>query len=222
MQKVVINLVYGTAVRNLKLLVTFFFNLFYMASDTGADTCRNLGCRNVYQVVAHAGTFSCGNCNVCKWHEQAISTYHLQKLCLMNIHRVDFIVVDDRAKARTGEGNLCMWIFSLQKICVHAGGKSVFAEIIQSEEGCKSNTAHTAANGAFLCIQTVWEDSFVSCQMQCLVFVGIVGFLKNGYVVSAALMQICILIGVHRVYFQSDDFEIFAGDLTGLSDIFHT
>ena len=115
-----------------------------------------------------------------------------------------------------------MRIFSLQKIGMHTCGESVLAKIIQTEQCGKSNTSHAAADGTLLCVQTVWENTLVSCKMQGLVFVRIVGFLEYSYIVSAALMQICVFIGVHRVYFQSDDFEIFAGNPTCLSDIFHT
>ena len=56
--------------------------------------------------------------------------------------------------------------------------------------------------------------------MKGFVFVGIVGFLKNGDVVGTALVEISIFIRIYRINFQADDAEIFPGDLTGISNVF--
>ena len=40
-------------------------------------------------------------------------TDNLQKLWLMNIHRIDSVIIDDRAKSWAGKCDFCMWIFSL-------------------------------------------------------------------------------------------------------------
>ena len=56
-------------------------------------------------------------------------------------------------------------------------------------------------------------------KMECLIFVAVIGFLENGHIVCAAFMKIGILIGIHRIDFQANHFEIFAGNLQSLSDV---
>ena len=69
---------------------------------------------------------------------------YLQKLRFVYILRVDPVVVDDRTKSRAGKSDLCVWIFSLQKICMISRCKSILAEIIQSQKCRKTNTSHAA------------------------------------------------------------------------------
>ena len=102
-----------------------------------------------------------------------------------------------------------------------SGGKCIFAEIIQSEQGTETNTAHSPHERTFLRIDTVRKNTFVTGQMQCLIFVRIVSFLEYGHIVCTAGMQICIFIGIDRINFKTDDFEIFAGNLAGLTNVFH-
>ena len=61
----------------------------------------------------------------------------------------------------------------------------------------------------------------MSCQMQCLILIRIIGLLKNSYIICAAFVKICVLIRIHRIYLKADYLEIFPGNLTGLSDIFY-
>ena len=116
--QIIEDLIYRSSVRDLKLVITLIFDIFHMASDSCADTCGDLGRRNIYQIIPHAGTLSGGYRNACKRHKQTIRAYHLKKLRFVYILRVDPVVVDDRTKSRAGKSDLCVWIFSLQKRCV--------------------------------------------------------------------------------------------------------
>ena len=102
-----------------------------------------------------------------------------------------------------------------------ACGKCIFAEIIQSQKGTEADTAHSAHQSTFLCVQTIWENTFVSRQMQRLIFIGVIGLLENGYVVGSAFVEISIFVRVHRIHLKADNPEIFPGDLTSLSNVFH-
>ena len=123
-----------------------------MASDSCADTCRNLGCCDIYQIVTDTLALSGGYSNACKWHKQAICTDYLQKLRFVDVLRIDPVIVDDRAKSRAGKSNLCVGIFSLQKVCVISRRKSIFTEIIQPQKRRKANSSHAAFQCTLLCI----------------------------------------------------------------------
>ena len=138
------NFVHRPSVGNLKLIITFILNIIHMTSDSGADTCRDLGCCDIYQIITDTLALSGGYGNTCKRHKQTICTDYLQKLWFVDILRVNPVVVDDRTKSRAGKSDLCMWIFSLQKICVISRCKSILAEIIQSQKCRKTNTSHAA------------------------------------------------------------------------------
>ena len=77
---------------------------------------------------------------------------YLQKLRFVYILRVDPVVVDDRTKSRAGKSDLCVWIFSLQKVCVISRRKSIFTEIIQPQKRRKANSSHAAFQCTLLCI----------------------------------------------------------------------
>ena len=61
----------------------------------------------------------------------------------------------------------------------------------------------------------------MACQMKSLILVCMICLLKNCHIVCSAFMEIGVLIRIHRIDLQTDDPEIFSGNLTGLSDIFH-
>lgn len=67
----------------------------------------------------------------------------------------------------------------------------------------KSDSAHAAHQSALLGIDTIWENTFVTGQMQCFVFVRIISFLKNGDIICAAGMQIGILFRIYRIDFKN-------------------
>ena len=102
-----------------------------------------------------------------------------------------------------------------------SGGKCIFAEIIQSQKCSKAHTPHTAFQSTFLSIQAIRKNPFVACKMESFIFVGVISLLENSYIVCTAFMQVCILIRIHGIDFQTDDTEIFFRNLTCLSDIFH-
>ena len=139
----------------------------------------------------------------------------------MDVHRIDPVVVDDRTKSRTGEGDFGMWVFSLQEISMVSGCKGILAEIIKSEKCSESDTAHAAHQCTFLGIDTVWEDPFVSGKMQGFIFVRIVSLLEYGYIIGTALVEECVFVRVDRINLKSDDFKIFTGDPAGIFDLFH-
>ena len=57
---------------------------------------------------------------------------NLQKLCLMNVHRINFVIVNNRTKSRTGDCNLCVRIFFLKQTCMIADRQCIFPKIVQS------------------------------------------------------------------------------------------
>ena len=142
LQKGVVYFINGSSVRDLELVVSFFFNLIDMAADSGADTGRYLGGRNIYQIVTDTGTFTGGYSDACKWHEEPVSTYHLKKLRFVNIFWIDAVIINDRTKPWTGECNLCMRVFALQKIGMISGGKCILAEVIQTKKSSESDSSH--------------------------------------------------------------------------------
>ena len=68
------------------------------------------------------------------------------------------------------------------------------AQAAQAKQGTKADTTHSAHQCTFLCIYTIREDPLMPGKMQGFVFVGIVSFLENGYIVCTAFVEICILI----------------------------
>ena len=139
----------------------------------------------------------------------------------MDIHRIDLVIVNDRTQARTGERNFRLGIFFLQIPCMHAGGKGVLAEVVQSKQRAESHAAHSASQRPFLGIQAIWKDPLMPCQMQRLIFIRMIGFLKDRHIVCSAFMKIRIILRIHRIDFQADDPKIFPRNLTCLSDILH-
>ena len=57
--------------------------------------------------------------------------------------------------------------------------------------------------------------------MESFIFVGMIGFLKNCYIISAALVKIGIILTVHRINLQANNPEIFPSNLAGFSNVFH-
>ena len=61
----------------------------------------------------------------------------------MDIHRIDPVIVDDWAQSRTGERDLSMWVFSLEKISMVSGCESIFSKIVQAKQGAKADATHS-------------------------------------------------------------------------------
>ena len=138
----------------------------------------------------------------------------------MHIHGIDAVIVDDRAQAGAGKCNLCVRVFALDQPGVHTGRESVLAEIIQTQKGRETNTAHATHKRALLGIDAVRENPLVAGQMQGLVFVRIVSLLEYGHIVRTAFMQISVLIRIHGIDFHANYLKILAGNLAGLADVF--
>ena len=97
----------------------------------------------------------------------------------------------------------------------------ILPEIIKPQKSRKSSASHASHQCTFLRIKTIRPYTLMSEQMQCLILICIIGFLKNSYIIYAAFMKILILIYVYRINFNSDVFEIFPSNFYCLANIFH-
>ena len=219
LQKHVIDFVYRPSIGDLKLVIAFVFDIIHMTSDSGADSGRDFGGCNLYQIVTHAGAFPCGYGDSSKWQEEPISTDHLQKLGFVDIHGIDSVVIDDRTEPWTGEGNFCMRVFTLQEVSMISGCEGILAEVIQSQKCGESYAAHASFQSPFLGIQAIGKDAFVTRQMQRFVFIRVIGFLEDGDIIGAACVKLGILISVHRVDFQTNDLKVFPCDFAGFTNV---
>ena len=131
-KKCIVYFVHASSIGDLKLVISFILNIVYMASDSCAYTGGDLGCRNAYKIITYPGVFTRGNRDACKWHKQTVSADYLKQLSFVYIFWIDPVVVDDRTQTRTGECDLSMWIFLLEKICMVSGGKRILAEVVET------------------------------------------------------------------------------------------
>ena len=111
-------------------------------------------------------------------HEDAVGADDLQQLRLVYVLRVDLIVIDDRAQARTRERDLRVRILALEQIGVQTGGESILAEVGQTEQRRKADTAHAAHQCTLLRIQAVRENALVTAEVQGLYFWSSIGLLN--------------------------------------------
>ena len=61
----------------------------------------------------------------------------------------------------------------------------------------------------------------MTCQMQLSVFILVICFLENSYVIYAAFMQVSIFIAVERINLYADYLEVLTGLLAGFTDVMH-
>ena len=61
----------------------------------------------------------------------------------------------------------------------------------------------------------------MTCQMQLCVFILIICFLENSYVIYAAFMQISVFIAVERIDFYAYNLKVLACLLAGLANVMH-
>lgn len=61
----------------------------------------------------------------------------------------------------------------------------------------------------------------MTCQMQLCVFILIICFLENSYVIYAAFMQISVFIAVERIDFYAHNLKVLACLLAGLANVMH-
>ena len=138
----------------------------------------------------------------------------------MNVQRADFVVVDNRAQSGAGKRHFGIWILSLQIIDVQGGSQRVLSEIGKPKQSGECNASHAAAKRALLRVKAVRPDALVTKKMKRFVFVGVVGFLKNGDIVRAAFVQIAVFVCIYRIDFQSDHAEILPRELAGFANVF--
>ena len=103
-----------------------------MAADADADTGRDFRSGNLHDGVTIAGAFAARYDDAGIGHEQAVGTDNLRQFPFVYVLRVDLIVVDNRAQARTGQGNFGVRVFALHEPCVHARSQSIFLIIVQA------------------------------------------------------------------------------------------
>ena len=138
----VIHLIDRAAVRDLELLIALI--LAGVTADTDVYACGNLGGGDADDIIAEARPLAGRDSDGRERHEDAVGTDHLQQLRLVYVLRIDLIVIDDRAQARTRESDLCVRILALQQIRVKTGRKRILAEVGQTEQRRKADTAHAA------------------------------------------------------------------------------
>lgn len=114
-----------------------------------------------------------------------------------------------------------MRIFTVYIINMKRSRQCILPEIIKPQKSRKSSASHASHQCTFLRIKTIRPYTLMSEQMQCLILICIIGFLKNSYIIYAAFMKILILIYVYRINFNSDVFEIFPSNFTA-SPIYST
>ena len=108
----------------------------------------------------------------------------------MYVLRINLIVIDDRAQARTRESNLCVRILALQQIRVQTGRKRILAEVGQTEQCRKADTAHAAHQCTLLCVQAVRENALVTAEVQGFVLLVVIGLLKYGNIIGTTFMPV--------------------------------
>ena len=112
-----------------------------------------------------------------------------------------------------------MRILALQQIRVQTGRKRILAEVGQTEQRRKADTAHAAHQCTLLRVQAIRENALVTAEVQGFVLLVVIGLLKYGDVVHTALVQISVLIHVERINLDADDTEILARQLNGFTDV---
>ena len=134
---------------------------------------------------------------------------------------MNLIIVDNGPQSGTGQGHFCMRVFSLQVIHVQSAGKGIPAKIRKPQKCRKGCPPHTAHKSTLLSVKAVGPHTLMSEKMQSFILIDIVGLLKHGNIVRAALMEIAVFIRIDRVNLNSHHAEIFSRQTAGLSDILH-
>ena len=182
----IIDFLHAAAIGNFELFVTLGGGVGAVSADADTDAAGDFGGGDGDDVVAEAGAFAGGDGDASVREEESVSADDLQELALVDIPRVDLVVVDDGAQPRAGEGDLSVGEFLLDEVGVIPGGKGVLAEVIQPEESRKAHAAHAAAQGALLGVEAVGVDALVPGEVQGFVGGAVVGFLEDSHVVHAA------------------------------------
>ena len=61
----------------------------------------------------------------------------------------------------------------------------------------------------------------MACQMQLSVFILVICFLENSYVIHAAFMQVSVFIAIERIDFYAYNLKVLACLLAGFADVMH-
>ena len=102
-----------------------------------------------------------------------------------------------------------------------SSGKGIFPEITQPQKGTDADSAHTAEQCPLLGVETVSEISFWPSQMNLFIADAVIGLLVNTDKISAALLDIGILVCVHGIDLDANGRKVLFGNFTGVTDIFH-
>ena len=114
-----------------------------------------------------------------------------------------------------------MGILSLEIVHMESACQSVLSEVRKSQQCRECYSPHASHEGSLLGIESVRPYPLVAQQMQCFVFISIVGFLEYCYVIGSALMEIAVILSVYRVDLKTHHAEILPGQPAGLPDVFH-
>ena len=109
----VIHLIDRAAVRDLELLIALI--LAGVTADTDIYAGGNLGGGDADDIIAETRPFAGRDSDGRERHEDAVGADDLQQLRLVYVLRIDLIVIDDRAQARTRECDLCVRILALDR-----------------------------------------------------------------------------------------------------------
>ena len=140
-----VHFVERAAVGDFKLFVAHFGAVvFQVAADADADAGRYLRSGDFHDGVAVPGAFSARYDDARIGEKQAVGADDLRELPFVYVFRIDFIVVDNRAQPRTGQGNFSVRIFALHEVGVHARGDGVFLIVVEAEKGSEADAAHAA------------------------------------------------------------------------------
>ena len=88
---------------------------------------------NENPIVLQPGMVTSNEPGVYKAGSHGIRTENLTQLCLMDILRIDLVIINDRTQSRAGHRHLSMRIFSLQIIYMQRCCQGILSEIIQPQ-----------------------------------------------------------------------------------------
>lgn len=80
--------------------------LLAVTADANFNAGRDFSRGKSDYVIAETGAFAGGNSEGGKGHKDAVGADDLQQLPFMDVFRIDLLIVDDGAQARTGKSDL--------------------------------------------------------------------------------------------------------------------
>ena len=100
-----------------------------MVADARRDAGGNLRRSDLDDAVAEGRALARGDGDADIRQEDAVGAENLAELALADILRIDLLIVDDRAQARTRERELGLRVLALQVVDVQCCRKGVLAEV---------------------------------------------------------------------------------------------